>query len=250
MLLPVLFTHPIPSLPPTCIPLFQQTVCLVVLLLGRLVFHCSVLIVYAVPQALHSALLLRHVFSHLFVGADPASSNAYFRSKGEAEALVAASGLSATIIRTPILLGPGTAGASALASAARNPKAKALGGGHYKMRPLDIDDLNAAIFNACKEQAAGCASYELVGPEAIAYCDLIKKTARKINPDSTLEVGSIPIGFTKLMAGITSTLRGGGFTPTVIDVITQDEEVSHNGFAELGVTLTSLDRTIEKILEK
>jgi len=35
----------------------------------------------------------------------------------------------------------------------------------------------------------------------------------------------------------------------VIEVITQDEEVSHNGFAELGVTLTSLDRTIEKILE-
>ena len=192
----------------------------------------------------------KHIVFISVVGADPTSSNAYFRSKGEAEALVAASGLSATVIRTPILLGPGTAGASALASAARNPKAKALGGGHYKMRPLDIDDLNAAIFNACKEQAAGCASYELVGPEAIAYCDLIKKTARKINPDSTLEVGSIPIGFTKLMAGITSTLKGGGFTPTVIDVITQDEEVSHNGFAELGVTLTSLDRTIEKILEK
>jgi hypothetical protein len=51
------------------------------------------------------------------------------------------------------------------------------------------------------------------------------------------------------MAAITSTLKGGGFTPTVIEVITQDEEVSHNGFAELGVTLTSLDRTIEKILE-
>ncbi|HAT57893.1 MAG TPA: hypothetical protein DCS79_03695 [Gammaproteobacteria bacterium] len=174
---------------------------------------------------------------------------AYFRSKGEAEDIVAASGLSATVIRTPILLGPGTAGATALVSAARNPNAKALGGGHYKMRPLDIDDLNTAIFNACKLQASGFSSYELVGPEAIAYCDLIKRTARKIDPESTLTVGSIPIGFTKLMAAITSTLKGGGFTPTVIEVITQDEEVSHNGFAELGVTLTSLDRTIEKILE-
>jgi NADH dehydrogenase len=192
----------------------------------------------------------KHLVFISVVGADSKSSNAYFRSKGEAEDIVAASGLSATVIRTPILLGPGTAGASALVNAARNPKAKALGGGHYKMRPLDIDDLNTAIFNACKSQAPGFANYELVGPEAIAYCDLITKTARKINPDSTLTVGSIPIGFTKLMAAITSTLKGGGFTPTVIEVITQDEEVSHNGFAELGVTLTSLDRTIEKILEQ
>ena len=118
------------------------------------------------------------------------------------------------------------------------------------MRPLDSDDLNTAIFNACKLQAPGFSSYELVGPEAIAYCDLITRTARKIDPDSTLTVGSIPIGFTKFMAAISSTLKGGGFTPTVIEVITQDEEVRHNGFAELGVTLTSLDRTIEKILEQ
>ena len=195
------------------------------------------------------AIDAKHFVFISVVGADAASPNAYFRSKGEAEAIVAASGLSATIIRTPILLGPGTAGASALVAAAKNPKAKALGGGHYRMRPLDIDDLNSAIFNACAKQAPGCANYELVGPEAIAYCDLITKTARMIDPHTTLTVGSIPIGFTKLMAGITSTLRGGGFTPTVIDVITQDEVVEHNAHAELGVTLTPLSNTLEKILE-
>lgn len=193
---------------------------------------------------------VKHLVFISVVGARADSPNAYFRSKGEAEDIVAASGLSATIIRTPILLGPGTAGASALVAAAKNPKAKALGGGLYKMRPLDIDDLNAAIFNACARQQAGCARYELVGPEAIRYCDLITTTAKMSDPASTLEVGSIPIGFTKLMAGITSTLRGGGFTPTVIDVITQDEVVAHNASAELGVSLTPLTRTLEKILEQ
>ena len=192
----------------------------------------------------------KHLVFISVVGASASSSNAYFRSKGEAEDIVADSGLSATVIRTPILLGPGTAGASALVGAAKNPKAKALGGGHYKMRPLDIDDLNAAIFNACRAQAPGCARHDLVGPEAIAYCDLITDTAKRIDPASTLQVGSIPIGFTKMMALLTSTLRGGGFTPTVIDVITQDEVVEHNATAELGVTLTPLTRTIEKILEQ
>ena len=117
------------------------------------------------------------------------------------------------------------------------------------MRPLDIDDLNAAIFNACERQAPGSASYELVGPEAIAYCDLIIRTAKRLDPASTLTVGSIPIGLTKFTAMLSSTLRGGGFTPAVIDVITQDEVVEHNAFAELGITLTPLDTTISKILE-
>jgi hypothetical protein len=48
---------------------------------------------------------------------------------------------------------------------------------------------------------------------------------------------------------LSSTLRGGGFTPAVIDVITQDEVVEQNAFAELGITLTPLDTTISKILE-
>ena len=191
----------------------------------------------------------KHLVFISVVGASASSTNAYFRSKGEAEELVTASPLSTTVIRTPILLGPGTAGADALVAAAKNPKAKALGGGTYRMRPLDIDDLNAAIFTACERQAPGSASFDLVGPEAIAYCDLITQTAKRIDPTSSLTVGSIPIGFTKMMAAITSTLRGGGFTPAVIDVITQDEVVDHNAFAELGVTLTPLDTTISKILE-
>lgn len=191
----------------------------------------------------------KHLVFISVVGASTNSNNAYFRSKGEAEELVNASSLSTTVIRTPILLGPGTAGASALVAAAKNPKAKALGGGLYRMRPLDIDDLNAAIFNACERQAPGSASYELVGPEAIAYCDLITHTAKRLDPASTLTVGSIPIGFTKFTAMLSSTLRGGGFTPAVIDVITQDEVVEHNAFAELGITLTPLDTTISKILE-
>ena len=191
----------------------------------------------------------KHLVFISVVGASTNSNNAYFRSKGEAEELVNASSLSTTVIRTPILLGPGTAGASALVAAAKNPKAKALGGGLYRMRPLDIDDLNAAIFNACERQGPGSASYELVGPEAIAYCDLITRTAKRLDPASTLTVGSIPIGLTKFTAMLSSTLRGGGFTPAVIDVMTQDEVVENNAFAELGITLTPLDTTISKILE-
>ena len=53
---------------------------------------------------------VRHIVLVSSLGADPRSSNGYFRSKGEAERRVIGSGLKATIIRTPLLLGPGTAG--------------------------------------------------------------------------------------------------------------------------------------------
>src|SRR5579859_5649764 len=46
-------------------------------------------------------------------GADEKSSNGYYRTKGEAEAVVRTSGLCFTILRAPLLLGPATEGAAA-----------------------------------------------------------------------------------------------------------------------------------------
>ena len=181
------------------------------------------------------------------IGANKDSSNAYFRSKGLAEELVRNSGLAASIIRTPILLGPNTAGASAMVGAATQPKTKILGGGKYSMRPLDIDDLNQAILNCCNGDSSDAKLYELVGPEPISYRDLIQKVASMMN--NNVEIGSVPIVIAKLVAAISSRIKGGGITPTVIDVITMDEVVANNADGELNITLTPLQNTLEKILE-
>ena len=68
----------------------------------------------------------KHIVFISVVGASADSSNSYFRSKGQAEAHVSNSGLPASIIRTPILLGPNTAGASSLIGAASQSKTKIL----------------------------------------------------------------------------------------------------------------------------
>jgi hypothetical protein len=52
----------------------------------------------------------------------------------------------------------------------------------------------------------------------------------------------------KLGAAIMSRLKGGGISPTVIDVITADEVVEKNADRELGITLTPLSDTLQKIL--
>lgn len=181
------------------------------------------------------------------IGASSSSSNAYFKSKALAENLVRDSGLSASIIRTPILLGADTAGSSSIISAASQAKTKVLGGGNYSMRPLDIDDLNKAILHCCSQQLTGTSLHELVGPEPISYRNLIQQTAKLM--DKSIEIGSIPIWLAKLVAAITSRIKGGGITPTVIDVITIDEVVATNADKALDITLTPLSVTLQKILE-
>jgi NADH dehydrogenase len=187
----------------------------------------------------------KHLVFVSVVGADVGSSNSYFKSKGDAEKIVAESGLSATIIRTPILIGPGTAGASSIVWAASQEKAKLLGGGNYTMRPLDVDDLSAALLNSCTAMREGVATHELVGPEPILYSELIKKVSSLMDKDVT--IASIPVWAAKLGAAITSRIKG-GMSPTVIDVITMDEVVENNAYEKLGIDLTPLSKTLEKIL--
>ena len=179
------------------------------------------------------------------VGANPESRNAYFRSKGVAEELVLSSGLGARILRTPILFGPNAAGSQAIIGMISSGQAKLLGGGHYQMRPLDIDDLSEALTILCSTSIQDQVTYELVGPESAPYRDIIEMTAQVMG--KTIAFGNVPILLAKFGAAITSILKGGGITPTVIDVITQDEIVKTNADSALGITLTPMKQTLKKM---
>ena len=179
------------------------------------------------------------------VGASPGSRNAYFRSKGVAEELVLSSGLGARILRTPILFGSNAAGSQAIIGMISSGQAKLLGGGHYQMRPLDIDDLSEALTILCSTSIQDQVTYELVGPESAPYRDIIEMTAQVMG--KTIAFGNVPILLAKFGAAITSILKGGGITPTVIDVITQDEIVKTNADSALGITLTPMKQTLKKM---
>ncbi len=187
-----------------------------------------------------------HIVIISALGADSTSSNGYYRSKGMAEQLVTGSGTPSTIIRTPLLLGPGTAGARSLVGAASRASVRVLGGGRHTLRPLDVDDLSHAIRHCCQMQAAGVAVHELVGPEPTTHRDLITATARLMGHN--VSIGAIPIWTAKLGATMAGWVRRGGMTPTVIDVITAEETVQTNADSDLGVSLTPLSATLAKLL--
>ena len=187
-----------------------------------------------------------HIVFVSSLGADATSGNAYLRSKGIAEQVIADSGISSTIIRTPILLGPGTAGAVSLVAMASRTTVRVLGGGRHRLRPLDVDDLSIAILNCCREQPEGIALHELVGPEPVTHRDLIIRTGRLMGHD--VSVSALPIWAVRAGAALAGWVRRGGMTPTVIDVITTDEVVKTNADAALGVSLTPLSATLDKLV--
>ena len=200
----------------------------------------------AVVEAARAAAV-GHVVFVSSLGADPRSRNGYFRSKGEAERLVADSGLDATIIRTPLLLGPGTAGGRSLLAAASGPSARVLGGGAHRLRPLDVDDLCRAILGCREGKAAGVRTCDLVGPETLTHRELIARTADRLGRE--VPIRSTPVRLARLAAGLAGLVRAGGLTPAVIDVITSDEAVERNADGELGITLTPLSDTLAKLCQ-
>ena len=97
-------------------------------------------------------------------GANETSSNGYYRTKGQAEALVRTSGLRYTILRAPLLLGPETEGAAALVRNASGRRAKLIGGGSHFQQPLYVEDLARAALGATQPSVANNRTLDLVGP--------------------------------------------------------------------------------------
>ena len=105
----------------------------------------------------------------------------------------------------------------------------------------------SAILHCCAQPAGGVRTYELVGPTALSQRDLLQRTARLLGNDLT--VGTMPIGVAKLAARCAGLLRSGGLTSAVIDVITAAETVRRNADADLGIELTPLADTLERLVE-
>lgn len=207
--------------------------------------HANVASTAAAVAASRAAGVSRFIFVSA-LGAASSASNAYLRSKGEAEDLVRDSGLCATILRTPMLLGPGSAAGAALLQSAARQQAWVLAGGRQTLRPLDLDDLSRAVLAAVRRPAEGVLTLELTGPEPVTQAELIRRLARM--QGRSLRIRSLPVWLAKAGATLLHAVTGGGVSPTVIEVITAEETVIVNGDEALGLRLTPLETTLDKLI--
>jgi uncharacterized protein YbjT (DUF2867 family) len=180
-------------------------------------------------------------------GADQTSSNGYYRTKGEAEALVRASGLCYTILRAPLLLGPATEAAGALARNARGRRAMLIGGGRNFQQPLYVDDLARAAIAATQSSVASNRTLDLVGPVSLPDRELVERAAHLLG--HRVRINSIPKGLLSFLLAIRQRVWGPGFSPDVIQVLTAHTRLdSRPAASELGIQLTGIDEMIKRSL--
>jgi NADH dehydrogenase len=177
-------------------------------------------------------------------GADETSSNRYYRTKGQAETLVRESGLPFTVLRAPLLLGPGTAGSATLGRHARHEKAKLIGGGRNYQQPLHVDDLARASILAAEVSVAKNLTLELVGPVPLTERELVERSARLLGRE--VRIGSIPKPLLSLMLSIRRLAGSRGFSRDALDVITADTRLDPQpAMTALGIQLKGIDEMIE-----
>lgn len=179
------------------------------------------------------------------IGADERSPNRYWRTKGEAEALVRASGVSHTILRVPMLLGRGTEAAAALRRRLSHPVILLLGHGRTLQQPLAVDDLARAALIACDSGGATDRTLELVGPAAVPDREIVERAARLMV--RAVRIVPVPVWSVSLALTIGRFTGWRGFSSDALEVLTADTKLDPAPAArELGIALTSLDDMIRE----
>ena len=104
-----------------------------------------------------------------YVGADPASANAYLRTKGEAESLITGAGREAAVVRSTFIYGPpDDPGPSTAPFIAHSRKPiTLLGSGAQRYAPVFVGDVAEALMRAALDPSAPTGTFALAGPDTL-----------------------------------------------------------------------------------
>jgi NADH dehydrogenase len=109
------------------------------------------------------------------LGADPASASPYVRARATGERLVREAFPGATILRPSVVFGPKDAFINRLAALARlMPVLPLFGRGDVKLQPVYVGDVAEAAAKALATPVSQGKTYELGGPRAYPYKELLR----------------------------------------------------------------------------
>jgi len=159
------------------------------------------------------------------IGADENSSSGYARSKAKAEQLVLAAQPSATIMRPSIMFGPEDDFFNRFAALARiSPALPLIGGGLTRFQPVFVGDVAAVIADAVDGKVRSGTVYELGGPEARTFKELMQFVLATIERKRLLV--PIPFFMAKMQAMFLQYLPKPMLTPDQVELLRSDNVVS------------------------
>jgi len=108
------------------------------------------------------------------LNADRAGPSRYLRSKGEAEARVAASGLAWTIFQPSVIFGPEDSFLNVFAKLSRRLPLLALGSPDARFQPVYVGDVAHCFVHAIADDATVGRRYPLCGPAVYTLQELVR----------------------------------------------------------------------------
>jgi len=201
----------------------------------------------ALAAAAREAGLRQLVYPSIF-GASTTSVNACLASKGRAEQILLDSETPTTILRLPMVLGPGDFATRALAGQAHARFVPLVGGGTTLQQPIDVRDVVEALLRALQVSPPLNAVLELGGPETLSHAELIARAAVIVGgAPRTLP---LPLGAVRAVSTLLETfLPNPPLSRTVLEVLQHDDCIDNaRACSALDLELRDLDSTLRYCL--
>lgn len=184
---------------------------------------------------------VRRVLHVSALGAGQGESH-YQKSKGEAEALLAASGLDVTIFRPSVIFGRGDSFFNRFAALLKLAPVMPLACPDSTLQPVWSGDVAAAMRIALDENQGVNAVWELGGPQVYTLKELVTWTANTLGLRRTI-IG-LPKGVSRLQASVMDFVPGKPFSSDNFRSLQVANVTSNNALPGLGITPASIDAVV------
>jgi uncharacterized protein YbjT (DUF2867 family) len=183
------------------------------------------------------------------IGADPASTSVYIRARGEGEVVVQKAFPGATLVRPSVMFAPDDHFLTTLANLLRTlPVFPLFGRGLTRLQPVHVEDVAEAIVRILECAAgAGHPCYELGGPRAYTYAELLKSIADRIGMRARLL--PLPFALWQAAALVSEFVPGAPLTRGQVAIMRRDNVVSKDlpGLRNLQIVSTALEDVIPTV---
>jgi NADH dehydrogenase len=193
----------------------------------------------------------KHLVHVSAIGADPQAPAAYARSKAAGEAAVKAAFPAATILRPSLVFGPEDDFFNRFgAMACLLPALPLIGGGTTRFQPVYVGDVADAAVAALERADAQGKTYELGGPKAYSFRELMELLLAEIGRKRMLV--NLPYGLASFEARFLECLPVPPLTRDQVKLLQRDTVVSPGalGLADLGITPTALALVLPTYLDR
>lgn len=188
---------------------------------------------------------VRRVLHVSALGAGQGESH-YQKSKGEAEALLAASGLDVTIFRPSVIFGRGDSFFNRFAALLKLAPVMPLACPESTLQPVWSGDVAAAMRIALDDNRGVNAVWELGGPQVYTLKELVAWTASTLGLRRAI-VG-LPQGVSRLQASVMDFVPGKPFSTDNFRSLQVANVTQENALPGLGITPASIDAVVPEYL--